>query len=119
MTVSKLIGAIFTGSRPEAAEEGENERRKHVRDTKLVDLAHEALVKKAASDRADLDGLVRYGWPHVQKEKFKTKVRKKVWDVVSGDIGSADSELVDEITDRIMDVSEVDEYYREMFDDKK
>lgn len=123
MTVSKLINSIFqkgreeiTGARADLVEQGAENERKNRKDTKLVDLAHEALSKRAAGDKADLDGLVRHGWSSVKREKFKSKVKKKVWDVVSEDIGGSNSHIVDEITDRIVECSEVDDYYKEMFD---
>jgi len=118
MTVRNIISQIFKGSvsDPNAIDKGSEEERKARKDAKLVDLAHEAMQKRAAGDHVELEALVRMGWPHVQKEKFKNKVRKKVWDVVKEDFGVDDAEMVNEITDRIVDVSEADEYYKNMFD---
>ena len=116
MTISKFISKIFPNSRADVIEQGAEQERKKRKDTKLVDLAHEALVRRAAGDRADLEALVKMGWPHVKRERFKSKVRKKVGDVVKEDFGCADAEMVDEITDSIVEVSEVDSYYKELFD---
>mgnify|MGYP006916457962 CR=1 FL=1 len=119
MSIEKILSRIFQQSGVEAIESGSAEERKVRKDAKLVDLAHEAMSKQAATDSDDLNALVNIGWPNLQKEKFKNKVRKKVWDVVSEDFGAADSEMVDDITERIIDVSEADEYYRNIFDSEK
>jgi hypothetical protein len=126
MTISKLINSLFqkgheeiAGVRADVIEQGAEKERKERKDGKLVDLAHEALASSQASDKADLDGLVRHGWSAVKKEKFKITVRRKVWDVVGNDIRNSNSNIVDEITDRIVDASEIDEYYKNMFDTEK
>ena len=119
MSIEKILSSIFQQSGVEAIESGSAEERKVRKDAKLVDLAHEAMSNRAARDSDDLNALVNIGWPNLQKEKFKNKVRKKVWNVVSEDFGAADSEMVDEITERIIDVSEADEYYRNIFDSEK
>ena len=126
MVVSKIISKIFSdsqASRPHgqagAIEQSSEQERKKRKEAKLVDLAHEALVRRAAGDSADLDGLVKMGLPNVKREKFKSNVKKKVWDVVSEGFGDADSKLVEEITDSIVEVSEADEYYMNMFDAEK
>lgn len=85
-------------------------------DGELLDVAHEAMRE----DMADLEGLIKSGWPTVQRQKFKKDVRKKVWSIVSkgycdgaGDEVSED--MVEDITERIVDVAENDQRYREMF----
>lgn len=117
MTINKLVNGIFKGGeRPDVVEQGASVERKVRKDTKMLDLAHEALANRVAEDSRDLNGLVNMGWPHVQREKFKGKVRKKVWDIVKEGTGSGDKDMIEEITDRIVEVSEVDEYYKRIFD---
>lgn len=117
MTINKLVSGIFKGGdRPDVVEQGAGAERKARKDTKMLDLAHEALANRAASDSRDLNGLVNMGWPHVQREKFKGKVRKKVWDIVKDGTGGEDKEMIEEITDRIVEASEADEFYKRIFD---
>lgn len=119
MTIKKLVESIFRGDRADVIGQGADEERKVRKDTKVVDLAHEVLRNRAADDHSDLDALIRMGWPNVKREKFKSKIRKKVWDIVSEDVGAAGSTMVDEITDRIVDVSEADEYYAKIFNEEE
>jgi len=99
--------------RAEVLQQGAVENRKNKKETKLVDVAHEVMRK----DRQSLEGLVKVGWPNVKRDKFKGKVRRKVWDTITGGIDTAEVDMVEEITERITDASEADPYYREMFDD--
>lgn len=98
--------------RAEVLQQGAVEKRKDKKETKLVDVAHEVMRK----DNQSLEGLIRVGWPNVRREKFKGKVRSKVWDAISGGVDTSDVDMVEEITERITDASEADPYYREMFD---
>jgi len=120
--IGKWINSIFRGGRAEVLQQGVEEERKKRKETKMVDLAHEAMVERANEDRAKLEGLVRKGWPQVKREQFESKVRKKVWDTVREGCGNAGRDVVDEITDsitdRIVDVAEIDETYAKMFDKK-
>jgi hypothetical protein len=101
--------------RAEVLSQGADEKRKEKRETRLVDVAEEVLRK----DRKNLEGLVRIGWPNVQREDFKGKVKQKVWEMVSGGFDTTDIDMVEEVTERIIDVSEADPYYRAMFEDKE
>ncbi|MFH0800446.1 MAG: hypothetical protein V2A66_09750 [Pseudomonadota bacterium] len=113
--ILKWIQSVSRAVETKAAEQGEAEDRKARRDSKLIDLPHEVLSERAARDRDTLDTLVRLGWPHVIRERFKGKVRKKVWEVVSDEAEVADPDMVEDITERIVDAAEVDQYYRKMF----
>jgi hypothetical protein len=97
----------------DVAEQGAIEERKRRRETKLVDVAHEVMRK----DQARLSGLVRAGMGNVQREQFKGKVKKKVWDVISEELGVVDPDMVEEVTERIVDVAEVDPAYKRMFEE--
>ena len=112
------IGKIGVAGVAKATAQADDERRKSDRDSKLVDVAHEVLSsEEAARDRATLEALVKLGWPHVQREQFKGKVRKKVWQIVSDEFQGADADdMIDEITERIADAAEADQYFRKMFD---
>lgn len=113
--VLKWIQSMTHGAgRAEVLSQGADEKRKEKRETKLVDVAEEVLRK----DRENLQGLVRIGWPNVQREDFKGKVRQKVWEMVSSGFDTTDIDIVEEVTERIIDASEADPYYREMFEDK-
>jgi len=113
--ILKWIQSVSRAGEAKAAEQGEAEDRRVRKDSKLIDVAHEALSESAARDCDTLDALVRLGWPRVKREQFKGKVRKKVWDVVSEEAEIADPDMVEDITERIVDVAEADKYYRKMF----
>ncbi|MFH1830398.1 MAG: hypothetical protein ABH871_06455 [Pseudomonadota bacterium] len=113
--VLKWIQSLTSqAGRAEVLGQGAVENSKNKRETKLVDVDHEAM----RADKQNLDGLVRIGWPNVRREAFKGKVKKKVWDVISGGVDTAELDMIEEITERIVDASEVDSYYRDMFEDE-
>ena len=113
--ILKWIQSSGAGAEAMAAKAKDDEERKSRKDSGLVDLAHEALVRRAAKDKNALDGLVRMGVPAVKREMLKGKVRGKVWDVVGSGSLPADSEMVEEITERITDAAESDPFYKRMF----
>lgn len=115
----KTVQFITPVNESHAAKEADNIERKSRKDSKLIDVAHEAMTNKAAEDRATLEALIKMGWPHVERERFKKKVRQKVWDVVKTDSVFDDSEIVEEITERLVDAAEVDSYYKSLFDKKE
>lgn len=117
--IVRIIQSLINGKSSEVVEQGAiEEAKKRNREVKFIDVAQEVLNQRAAEKGAELDGMVKFGWPRVKREKFKGSVRKKVWDSVSSSIGSSDDEMVEEITERIADVAEVDPYYQEMFEEK-
>lgn len=84
----------------------------------LIDVAHEVLAKEALEKQLALSGLEKYGWPFVQRQRFQQKVKTKVKHFLSfADSDENDSELVDEVTERITEAAEVDSYYKRLFDD--
>ena len=127
MAISKFISNVFrsgtktkTVASAEAAQVASvKEESRHRRDMKAVDVAHEALVQEAVQHSKDLKGLVDAGWSQVKREKFKQKVRNKVWQIVGNDPDCTSIEMVDEITDRLVDASEADEYYKNMFENEE
>jgi hypothetical protein len=114
--VLKWIQSL-TGSagRAEVLSQGANEKRKKERETKLVDVDQEAM----RADKQNLNGLVRIGWPNVRRESFKGKVRKKVWEAISNGFDNGGFDMVEEITERIVDASEADPYYKDMFEEDR
>ncbi len=89
------------------------EERRTDKSKKLLDVAHEAIIEE---DGEGLKGLIRLGGPNAERQRFKGKVRKKVWDTVKDEFGFADEAMVDEITDRIDDVATADPRYEKLFD---
>ncbi len=114
--ILKWIQSMGNGAESRAAKEADDEERRTRKESRLVDVAHEALVSRAARDRASLDGLIRFGAPHMEREKLKAKVRRKVWDVVEEGSAPADPSMVEEITERIADAAEADPFYKRLFD---
>lgn len=82
-----------------------------------VDIAHKVLAQEAQRRHAELEGLVRFGWPIVQREKMKKRVRKKVWEVVAETFRQPDDTMVEEITERIVEAAENDRTYERAFRD--
>jgi hypothetical protein len=115
MILKSIQSLLRSQGNPEATEQGATEERKQRRETKLVDVMHEAM----RADRKHLDGLVRMGSGNVQREAFKGRVKKKVWDVIDNEIEAVDPEMVDEITERIVDVAEIDPFYKKMFEEEE
>jgi len=114
--IFKRLQSIHPEAQIQGAKQADDEERRVRKESKLVDAAHEALVKRAAEDKSTLDTLVRMGWPYVKRAQFKGKVRKKVWDIVSQDSDFVDTDMVEDITERIVDAAEVDPYYKKMFE---
>ena len=116
----KWIRLIPKDGDPDAKSQGSDEEPTARCDTRLIDVAHEALNR----DKGGPGGPGRKGPPKAQREepngKFKGKVRRKVWDVVRETYGpSRDSEeMTEEITERVVEVAEADPYYKKMFDGK-
>jgi len=116
--ILKWVKSVIGSQRTEAIQQGAVEEEKRRKENKLIDVAHEVLSKEAAERSAELDGLVKYGWPHVKREKFKRLVRRKVHDIVDKNFGTEGDEIIDEVTEKIVDTAEVDPYYQKMFEEK-
>lgn len=115
----------ITGTTPQpgpsntaATRQADEEQRRERKDSKLIDVAHEALSEGAATEQATLEGLVNIGLSNVKRNKFKGVVRNRVWNVLSQKFGFSDPDMVEEITERLVDAALSDRYYREMFEDK-
>jgi hypothetical protein len=114
--ITKLINSLTNpAGRPDAVQQGADEERKSRKETKLIDVAEEYM----RLDRRGLDGLVRMGRPRFEREQFKGKVKKRVWDLIDENLGTVDCGMVEEITERMVDAAEADPFYRKMFDEEE
>ncbi len=82
-----------------------------VANEKLVDIAHGVLKP----DAEDLEALLQLGIPAIRRKKLKEKVRKKVRSAIIKEFD--DPDIVEEVTERIVDVAEFDPHYRRMFEE--
>jgi hypothetical protein len=119
MVVVRYIQSLITGNTSKIVEQGAFEEAKKSKDTKLIDVSQEVMRRRAAERSAELEGMVTVGRPNVKKKKFKGSTRQKVWDIVTRSLRISDDEMVDEITERITDVAEVDEHYQQVFENGK
>lgn len=115
--ILKWVQSMGQGANSKATEQADEEDRKVRKDAKLIDVAHEALAERAANDHATLEALARLGMPQIRREQFKGKVRRKVFDVVSEEASlPTDPDMVEEITERIVDAADADPFYKKLFD---
>lgn len=85
-------------------------RKQKTRDEELVDVAHEALRTEAE----ELSGLIRMGRPEAERRRLKNKIKSKVKQTIAKEFD--EPEIVEEVTERILNAAEFDPHYREMFD---
>lgn len=90
-----------------------------VRKIQGKDVAHEALKLRAKERSQELSGLVRTGSPQRKREKFKSRVRQKVFSIVSKSFkikpGDELDEITEEITDQIVTAADHDSIYVKLF----
>ena len=103
-----------TGGRADVVEQGSEQERKARKETKLIDVAHE--VMRGRSQR--LDGIVSEGGAGQDRKEFKGRVKQKVWDTVDKSLGFANDDMVEEITERVVDAAEIDPFYKRIFEEK-
>jgi len=116
--IVRLLQSLINGNRSEIIQQGAIEENKK-KEPKLVDVAEQALRNKSAMHSEELDGIVKYGWPKFRRKRFKNQTRRKVWDVLCNALGAPDNNMADEITEKIVEVAEVDNFYQEIFDKEK
>jgi len=111
----KWIKSILGNQTNEVTDQVTKESRPKMNKAELLDVANEAM----RSESDDLDQLVRVGFHHVKRSRLKKKIRGQV----QGSVNSLfdDSEIVEEITERILNAAEVDPFYAKLFgtDDKR
>lgn len=102
--ILKLIQSLLKGS-IEPSEAGAPQKKES-----LVDIAAEAIK----SDPKDLERLISLGMPEIERRKFKERVKKKVSLAISKEFDEPD--IIEEVTERITNAAEFDQYYRDMFE---
>ena len=55
---------------------------------------------------------------NLSAKNFGAKCVSKVWDIVRSNFDTNDDEMVEEITERIVDVADADPYFAKMFGDE-
>lgn len=114
--IVKWFHQVISGTSHESTAQGAIEEEKRTRLSRdPIDVPHRVLSEEAAKRSSELGHLVRSGWPWVKRERVKKKVRQKVWDVVSKNFEFSNDDMVDEITEKIVDAAEVDPTYQKMF----
>lgn len=115
----KRIHSLIRGTSNEAIQQGANEEEKKRRRLEGKDVVHEVLRMQAREKNEELNGLVSKGTTNVKREKFKSCVKKQVFEIVSENFdlknGTAD-EVTEEITEQIVNAADADPTYRDMFD---
>jgi len=116
----KWIHSIVRGTSNEATLQGANEEEKKNRRLEGRDLLHEVLNSKARQKNEELKGLVEKGTPQLKREKFKSCVKKQVFEIVSESFnlkhGAMADDITEEITEQIVSAADADPAYREMFE---
>jgi hypothetical protein len=121
MTLKK-IHSLIRGTSNEAIQKGSEEEERKIRRLEGRDVVHEVLRARARQKNEDLQGLVNKGTSSLRREKFKSCVKKQVFEIVSENFdlknGMAD-EVTEEITEQIVNAADADPAYQTMFDQKK
>jgi hypothetical protein len=109
--ILKLFNSIINGSKAEneqdAVASGNVNRPK---DNQMVDVAHEAM----RSDAIDLNKLLTVGQPVISRRNTKDRIRRRVKKHIAPEL--YDENIVEEVTEKILDAAEFDPFYREQFD---
>ncbi len=110
----KWINKIFFGS-PAVDDATSNAGKPEVtkRPDGLLDVFHEAVRGEAA----ELAELVESGLPGLKRKRKREKLRKKVRQAINPAFD--DTTVIEEITDRIAEVADIDPYYARMFGDEE
>ncbi|MFH1874561.1 MAG: hypothetical protein ABH859_05175 [Pseudomonadota bacterium] len=115
--IVRYIQSLINGNSSKIIEQGAIEESKKPKENKLIDVSQEVLRSQAANQSEELQGIVKFGWPLFKKRKFRNSAKKRVWNVIARSLGMADDDIVDEITDKIVDVVENDPHYQEVFNE--
>lgn len=103
---NRITGVLNTGADSDAVARGKTSA------NEPMDVAHEAM----RNDAVLLNTIARAGQHKVDRQKMKDRIRKKV----KGSIAKTfdDDDVVEEVTERILDAAEFDPLYRDMFKDE-
>lgn len=74
-----------------------------------VDLVNATIVEHAE----DLGGLIASGSNWIRRRKLKKMIKKKVGSAIADQYN--DPEIIEEVTERIINVAEVDPFYKKIF----
>lgn len=111
--VRNLISNFLPIGRPESVGQGAGTFEKKAR-AKLIDLADGvALTEEARRNHLRLDSLKPKGQSPLQGLRMRRKIRKRVGDSL-GD-GYEIPEIMEEVTEKILEVTQHDPFYRRLF----
>ena len=117
--INNIIDRNSGSSSKEATQQGAiKDAKRQQRTAKMIDVPQRVMESQAAQSASELEGLRKYGAPQFKREKLRRKVRSKVWDIVRSNFDTSDDEMVEEITERIVDVADADPYFAKMFGDE-
>ncbi|MBI2343137.1 MAG: hypothetical protein HYV02_02185 [Deltaproteobacteria bacterium] len=110
MIIRWLNTVLFGQRRPEISEKPIDSNKIGSHEARgLLDVIHEAIKSEAV----ELSQLLRVGRPSAQKRRRDERIRKKVKHAIDPQFD--DDTLVEEITAKISDATDVDPYYQHLF----
>lgn len=112
MIMKWIKSVVTTPSGGETSPLAQGAQQKKKREVGFVDVVQEALRK----DAKDLEGLVTIGQPAVDRRKMKEKIKRRVKGSIAKEFDAED--IVEEVTERILDAAEFDPNYRDIFEEK-
>lgn len=120
--VLKWINSLKGHASNESIMQGANEENKKIKKIEGKDIAHEVLTLRARDNSIALGALMRSGSPQMKREKFKSCVKKQVFEIVSGtfkaDTGCLAEDITEEITEQIVSAADFDPTYKDLFDEE-
>lgn len=63
-------------------------------------------------DKEKLSGLIGAGLSAIRRKKFKDKVKKRVASLMDEEL--SDDEIIEEVTEKLVDAAEADPYYKRL-----
>lgn len=112
--ILKLIKTIVGSSEPGSKDNVEKAAAaKRGKDNALMDVAHEAM----RFDAARLGGILNAKTASIDKKRKKEKVKSKIKDNI--DMLFDNDDIIEEVTEKIMDAAEFDPMYDKMFGNEK
>jgi hypothetical protein len=112
MIMKWIKSVVTTPSGGEASPLAQGAQQRKKKETGLIDVAHEAMRR----DAKDLEGLVTVGQPTLDRRKLKEKIKRRVKGSIAKEFDADD--IVEEVTERILDAAEFDPNYRDIFEEK-
>jgi len=109
--IIKVLKSIILGTPSDATTEGGKASGKGSKN-QPIDLVHEAMRR----DAGQLHGLVSSGLSQSERRRLKDRVKKKVKQNILPHLDT--DEVVEEVTEKILDAAEFDPMYSETFKDE-